>query len=116
MKTALLLTGMLLSFMANSQSGDTISGGEKRYTLEDIQRTDLHPSSILFDFRSANLDLLSSTPYMVYTPAYKTQGWFCKMEYHIETRSRFAPRFRLGSLNYTEWMEGKKPLYMRYWY
>ena len=46
---------------------------------------------------------------------YRTQGMFCKMEYKIETKSKLAPRFRLGSLNYTEWMEGKRELYSRYW-
>ncbi|MEP6645808.1 MAG: hypothetical protein ABJC12_01865 [Saprospiraceae bacterium] len=39
---------------------------------------------------------------------------FCKMEYKIESKSKLAPRFRLGSLNYTEWMEGKRELYTRY--
>ena len=42
-------------------------------------------------------------------------GMFCKMEYKIEGVSKLSPRFRLGSLNYTEWMEGKKEIYTRYW-
>lgn len=42
-------------------------------------------------------------------------GIFCKMEYKIEGKSKLAPRFRLGSLNYTEWMEGKRDIYSRYW-
>ena len=42
------------------------------------------------------------------------QGMFCKMEYKIEGKSKLSPRFRLGSLNYTEWMEGKRELYGRY--
>jgi len=41
-------------------------------------------------------------------------GMFCKMESDIESLSKVAPRFRLGSLNYTEWMEGKREIYMRY--
>ncbi|MEO6130817.1 MAG: hypothetical protein ABIQ02_03140 [Saprospiraceae bacterium] len=41
-------------------------------------------------------------------------GLFCKMEYKIETKSKLSPRFRLGSLNYTEWMEGKRDYYSRY--
>ena len=47
-------------------------------------------------------------------PAHKVQGIFCKMEHRIEATSNFAPRFRLGSVNYTDWMEGKKPFLMRY--
>ncbi len=41
-------------------------------------------------------------------------GFFCKLEYKLEGRSKLAPRFRLGSLNYTEWMEGKGEWYNRY--
>lgn len=41
-------------------------------------------------------------------------GLFCKLEYKIETKSKLAPRFRLGSLQYTEWMEGKQDLYLPY--
>lgn len=41
-------------------------------------------------------------------------GMFCKLEYKIETKSILAPRFRLGSLAYTEWMEGKADFSPRY--
>lgn len=40
---------------------------------------------------------------------------FCKLEYQLESKSKLAPRFRLGSLYYTEWMEGKRDYYMRYY-
>lgn len=55
----------------------------------------------------------SMRPQLMY-PEHKVQGIFCKMEHRIEATSNFAPRFRLGSVNYTDWMEGKKPFYMRY--
>ena len=42
-------------------------------------------------------------------------GIFCKMEYKIQSKSKLAPRFRLGSFNYTEWMEGRGEYYSRYW-
>ena len=42
-------------------------------------------------------------------------GLFCKLEYQLESKSKLAPRFRLGSLYYTEWMEGKRDYYMRYY-
>ncbi|HUR31440.1 MAG TPA: hypothetical protein VMZ69_08395, partial [Saprospiraceae bacterium] len=42
-------------------------------------------------------------------------GMFCKWEHKMESKSKLAPRFRLGSLNYTNWMEGKGELYSRYW-
>jgi len=42
-------------------------------------------------------------------------GLFCKIEYKLETKSKLSPRFRLGSVNYTNWMEGKGEWYSRYW-
>lgn len=47
---------------------------------------------------------LGGVPRMNHLP-----GMFCKLEYKLETRSKLAPRFRLGSLSYTNWMEGKLP-------
>lgn len=41
-------------------------------------------------------------------------GMFCKLEYKIETKSILAPRFRLGSLAYSNWMEGKVETYQKY--
>lgn len=38
----------------------------------------------------------------------KVTSFFCRTELLIERKSILAPRFRLGSLEYTEWMEGKR--------
>jgi hypothetical protein len=38
----------------------------------------------------------------------KVTSFFCRTELLIERKSILAPRFRLGSLDYTEWMEGKR--------
>jgi len=61
-------------------------------------------------------------PKIIYKPYYvglpkqdHLPGFFCKMEYKMEAKSKLSPRFRLGSLNYTNWMEGKGELYSRYW-
>ncbi len=69
-----------------------------------------------FDFRSAlKPSLLPSFSMYKRTPAINhLPGMFCKLEYKIETKSKLAPRFRLGSLQYTEWMEGKGNYYMPY--
>ncbi len=34
-------------------------------------------------------------------------GFFCKVESKIERKSRLAPRFRLGSVDYVDALEGK---------
>jgi hypothetical protein len=56
-----------------------------------------------------------AVPSLYFNDANQIHGMFCKMEYKIEQKSKLAPRFRLGSLNYTEWMEGKRELFSRYW-
>lgn len=38
----------------------------------------------------------------------KVTSFFCRTELLIERKSILAPRFRLGSLDYTEWLEGKR--------
>ncbi len=69
-----------------------------------------------FNFRSSlkqsttpQFSMLNHAPAVNHLP-----GMFCKLEYKIETKSKLAPRFRLGSLQYTEWMEGKGNYYMPY--
>jgi len=62
-----------------------------------------------FDNTLMKQDVNLFTPKIDHLP-----GLFCKMEYHLETKSKLAPRFRLGSLQYTEWMEGKGEFYNKY--
>lgn len=70
----------------------------------------------LFDFQQASQTKLipankvSSMPSLDYLPSL-----FCKLEYQLESKSKLAPRFRLGSLQYTNWMEGKADFYTRYY-
>lgn len=66
--------------------------------------------SVLRPSLSSPFSMFKHTPTINHLP-----GMFCKLEYKIETKSKLAPRFRLGSLQYTEWMEGKGDFYMRYY-
>ena len=69
------------------------------------------PSSFSFPLPSPFSQPFSQLqPYLNHLP-----GMFCKWEHKMESKSKLAPRFRLGSLNYTNWMEGKGELYSRYW-
>ena len=74
------------------------------------------PEKTLFDFQQASQTKLipankvSGIPSLDYLPSL-----FCKLEYQLESKSKLAPRFRLGSLQYTNWMEGKGELYTRYY-
>jgi len=37
----------------------------------------------------------------------ENQPFFCRVETQIERKSHLAPRFRLGSLDYTNYLEGR---------
>lgn len=69
-----------------------------------------------FSFRKASQSnsfthlFISDIPRADYLPSL-----FCKLEYQLESKSKLAPRFRLGSLQYTNWMEGKGDFYTRYY-
>lgn len=38
----------------------------------------------------------------------KNLGFFCKQEWKLEALTKIPLRFRIGSVNYCDWMEGKK--------
>ena len=87
----------------------------------DTIKNDYHfSSSYLFfhpDWDLENDKTVQSGLHSFHKSGYKAShlpGFFCKMEYKIEQKSKLSPRFRLGSLNYTEWMEGKGEFYTRY--
>jgi hypothetical protein len=78
-----------------------------------------YPSLMMvqFDFKMPlkQLQVQPSAVAKQYPSINHLPGMFCKLEYKIETRSKVAPRFRLGSLQYTEWMEGKQDFYSRFY-
>ena len=68
-----------------------------------------------FDFSPLHPTLMCPSPGIRNYPALNhLPGMFCKLEYKIETKSILAPRFRLGSLAYSNWMEGKVETYQKY--
>ena len=68
-----------------------------------------------FDFGSAYTKSLFTTTSLIQLPAANyLPSLFCKLEYKLEAKSKLAPRFRLGTLQYANWMEGKGDYYSRF--
>lgn len=85
---------------------NSISLERKEFRLSGVFETDLFFQP--FDMKN------SDTEFSIHKQFNHLPGLFCKMEYQIEKKSKLAPRFRLGSVNYTNWMEGKGAWYNRY--
>jgi hypothetical protein len=54
--------------------------------------------------------------YFVINPGYYTQhfGFFCKKELQLEKITKIPFRFRLGSIQQCDWMEGKPNAFIKY--
>lgn len=116
MKLIIIIGCFLLASVCHAQVMDTIrsldSSSPILFSKNDYsQFFEKH-----FDFRLIHPEnsnsFLAPQPITLSNPF--MHGMFCKIESDIESLSKVAPRFRLGSLNYTEWMEGKQEIYMRY--
>ncbi len=74
------------------------------------------PSLSTFNFQLASQNNVIAGRSISHIPSLDhLPSLFCKLEYQLQSKSKLAPRFRLGSLYYTEWMEGKRDYYMRYY-
>lgn len=111
-----IVTGfVLLSVVCYAQMNDTsaIISSSSEIQFSKNRYHDIFQQQFNFELQGSNsYSLLTPQPIKLSNPF--MSGMFCKMECNIESLSKVAPRFRLGSLNYTQWMEGKQEIYMRY--
>ena len=116
MKLIIVIGCFLLLSVCHAQVNDSISHTDSSSTIL-FSKNDYHQLfEKHFDFRLIHPENSNSflTPQPIALNNPFMHGMFCKMESDLESLSKVAPRFRLGSLNYTEWMEGKQEIYMRY--
>lgn len=114
MKWFLIIVGCFFLCEVNAQiKADTFP--EKHFTSYNLFLSRSFSPTGYFDFQKASQQKVfglktSGIHYDInYLP-----GLFCKLEHQLESKSKLAPRFRLGSLQYTEWMEGKSTMYPGY--
>ena len=103
---------MLFSWIhAMNGQAQVLVEAQNRVLMSEMKVTDGHSiDSKHFDFKSqsqASFPAVVALSKSNYHPNH-LPGLFCKLEYKIELKSKLAPRFRLGSLQYTEWIEGKQ--------
>ena len=117
MKIVLLVVGLLVVGILPAQDIRTDSA---RTELKPIMYLNNNYQDIFqskFDFSSAPYSIIHQNQHPVFHPVMlgHMHGMFCRMEYAVESKMKIAPRFRLGSVNYANWMEGKGEFYQRYW-
>ena len=62
-------------------------------------------STVTYGFNS-RLAAIQTIPANFYA---QQLGFFCKKEIRFESTTKIPLKFRLGSVSYCDWMEGKKP-------
>lgn len=113
-----LLVGSLL--VVGNLTAQEITSDTTRHELKPIIYLNDNYQDIFqakFDFTTKPFSFGSQNSIAFFHPMMigHMHGMFCTMEYKMETKMKMAPKFRLGSVNYANWMEGKGEYYMRYW-
>ncbi len=76
------------------------------FSGQHIKKMSWEPAALTINKSAAGI---APVMYPLLNPAYYAQhlGFFCKKELQIEKRIKIPFKFRLGSVQYCDWMEGK---------
>jgi len=110
-----ILCFKLFTVQGNAQESISIPGKVKMAVTTPMDYHAIFSQQFDFNFSLKQSWLNQNAGFIKYPSINHLPGIFCKLEYKIETKSKLAPRFRLGSLAYTEWMEGKQDFYSRFY-
>ncbi len=80
----------------------------KHITNNSFKESSLSGIAQLPIFRATN-NYINSTPFQVISADFYSRhfGFFCKKELEFEQKTKIPLRFRLGSLRYNDYLEGK---------
>lgn len=79
------------------------------FAQENVKNSAPHFSHKYLHFNLLNNVYTQPKPFVIPGNFYSSQlGFFCKKELKFESVTKIPFRFRLGSLVYTDWLEGKK--------
>lgn len=101
-----LFINLFVCFFAKGQQAFTLMPFAKKNIAGDTTRhvTSIDAHSNNFAVSPLNNTLIKTVPSTFY---YNSIGFFCQKELQIEKALNFPVKFRLGSVNYTDQMEGK---------
>ena len=115
MKTILLILFCITAWSMKAQVGISINSSALPEWNKKQSKLVPHSTSYSIELKNSKPKfylLPNSTNYIPPTlipiKIDHAPGLFCKIECKLEAKSKLLPRFRLGSLQYTEWMEGKR--------
>ena len=115
MKSIILLIFMFSFLTLNAQKNTPVLTPSILQGTDQFQFKSILEHKIDFTFPVHSFVYRKPSTYLELNTLNHLPGIFCKIEAKIQSKSTLAPRFRLGSFNYTQWMEGKGEYYSRYW-
>ncbi len=101
-----LFINLFLCFSSKSQQVFTITPSDKPYIYNTRKKNinTFGPAEIKINENLFNNTSVKTVPCTFY---YNSIGFFCQKELQIEKTMKFPLKFRLGSVTYTDQMEGK---------
>jgi hypothetical protein len=107
-----LMVGGLLLFLSQSAESQSFSEGKNLFQLQELLRdltapNRLNAAAFPTGLTTLNRQTESSSP--IFLPRWSAEElpFFCRIEHDFAKKSLLPVKFRLGSVEYVDWLEGK---------